>query len=131
MNGKVPFVLIGDFNRPPQDFYSWPGTYENPDPLKDVVVCTADNFGPTCFLRSESLIDFALIHPKVAPYVKEFTRDLTVPWSPHCGLRITLARDVKMVMVRQLKYPKDFPQGTGYESPERATQEWQSTAYDP
>ena len=68
---------------------------------------TADEGAVTCFLKGGTCIDYVVCSPCITPYILSLERELEVPWSPHCGLRLMLALQPRAVLVRSLKYPKD------------------------
>ena len=69
-------------------------------------VITAENGATTCFLQGGTCIDFVICSQFIAPYILVLERELEVPWTPHCGLRLMLAMQPKAVLVRSLRYPQ-------------------------
>ena len=99
-HGKVPFVLLADFNASPDEVRE-EGWLNELD--AEVILPQASI---TCHQGAGSLIDFGVASKCLAPYILSFLVDTSVPWGPHDGLRLRLGRDPRAVMVRALTRPR-------------------------
>ena len=100
-NGKQAFLLIADFNRPPDQLVG----IEWLERL-DAEVVTADGAEATCHIGRGSLIDYVICSKRIRPYIKTLRLLRPVPWGPHDGLELELLRDARAVMVRSLRRPR-------------------------
>ncbi len=79
--GRVPFVLLADFNVDPAVLEAEPAVA-----ALDAVVLRPTGGTISCHQGTGSLIDFAIVSRAALPYVK-LRLDREVPWRPHDGLR--------------------------------------------
>ena len=95
-NGKCPFMMVGDQNKPPSQLCTHP-LLKN---LKPTVIYN-DNAESTCHQGVGSLIDYMIVSNCVAPYINYQRVDKQVPWGPHYGLIINITKDPSAKKYRQ------------------------------
>ncbi len=99
-NGQLPFVWLADFNASPSELEEaeWLGRLDAHVIRPDASI--------TCHQGRGSIIDFGICSRCLLPYVGQFQTVLEVPWKPHDGLRLTLRRSPRAVMVRTFVRPR-------------------------
>ena len=98
-NGRIPFIIMADFNIP----------FETMKEQQWVSDLRAVAFAPTggdisCHLGRGSLIDYAIVSLQLVGYVAELALVTDVPWGPHDGLRLMLERDPMAARVRMVPH---------------------------
>jgi len=94
-NGRIPFILLADFNVPYE-------ALKDEEWIADLAAVAVAPSGctTTCHQGKGSLIDFMIISDQLLGYIISFVAITDVPWGPHDGLMLTLARNPKASMSR-------------------------------
>jgi len=94
-NGRIPFILLADFNVPYE-------ALKDEEWIADLAAVAVAPSGctTTCHQGKGSLIDFMIISDQLLGYIISFVAITDVPWGPHDGLMLTIARNPKASMSR-------------------------------
>ncbi len=108
--GNDPFVFAADFNMDPQRFEVEAAAWLRRN--KAVVVCPS-NVTYTCkAVSGGSFIDYFVVSETILSSVIDCVADVSVPWGPHFGLRLTLRSRPTEVQARRLvRYSRLHPAG--------------------
>ena len=107
-NGRVPFIMYGDFNAEPDELRAleW---------LSSVDAVIAGPFVGTCRSSGAAAdgrnIDFLVISNCIAPLVVSAEAVWSVPFAPHCAIKLTLRREPRLVKETIPVKPRAFEDG--------------------
>ena len=97
-------IIGGDFQFPPSELISSPWLAR----LR-LSVISPTGLEATCSSGSGRLIDYFLATSDIAPYVQS-KPDISVPFKPHLGLRLSFPARLRANLVPTLRIPKSLPE---------------------